>query len=70
MLHRGEWWLGVNTVPLFNHSRRHGRHFKSTRYEVWLGISFMLASYLLRSCVILSCTWIFVFSLCSGWAKV
>jgi hypothetical protein len=25
---------------------------KSTRYEVWLGISFMLASYLLKSCFI------------------
>ena len=43
---------------------------KSTRYEVWLGISFMLASYLLKSCFISSYTWIFVFPLCSGQAKV
>jgi hypothetical protein len=33
MLHRGQWWLGVNTVPLFNRSRRHGRHFKI--HKVW-----------------------------------
>jgi hypothetical protein len=33
MLHRGYWWLGVKATPLFNHSRRQGRHFKN--HKVW-----------------------------------
>jgi hypothetical protein len=46
--------LVSKVVPLFNLSRRHGRHYKIHRYKEWHGIYFMLVLHLLKSCFIVT----------------
>jgi hypothetical protein len=56
ILHGGYWRLGVIAVPLFNCPRRQGRHFKIHKNKEWNGMSVMVASYLLKSCFIVTFT--------------